>query len=231
MPPSPYDRDPQPLQTIIAEPDRPILLAHAQVITNDATLGDWSDADVLLGKNLIVGVGPGLESAAGDDGMIVVDCRGCLVLASGGGRVSPGEPANLLVIRLEDSALASDTPQRDRPSHTDIRLEQGRPVLWGGAPVDGPTAPSLDGVKLVEIDASHPRVGLWVDETDFLHQRLLPDGRYDETRGGRPHAYQGQIWIDGDRIDYLDDLGFWAFGTFVGDRLEHAGYILHKRED
>ncbi|WP_245900986.1 Atu4866 domain-containing protein [Prauserella shujinwangii] len=32
--------------------------------------------------------------------------------------------------------------------------------------------------------------------------------RYDGTPGGRPHACQGRFWIDGDRIDYLDDLGF-----------------------
>lgn len=38
----------------------------------------------------------------------------------------------------------------------------------------------------------------------------LIGGRYDETRGGRPHACQGQFWIDGDGIGHLghlDDLG------------------------
>jgi hypothetical protein len=55
---------------------------------------------------------------------------------------------------------------------------------------------------------------------------LTADGRYDETRGGRPHAYEGRYWIDGDRIDYLDDLGFWAFGEFRGEELHHAGYAM-----
>ncbi|GAA1879620.1 hypothetical protein GCM10009753_03600 [Streptantibioticus ferralitis] len=40
----------------------------------------------------------------------------------------------------------------------------------------------------------------------------------------RPSAYQGRSWIDGTRIDYLDDLGFWAFGEFDGEVLHHAGY-------
>ncbi|MFZ4245584.1 Atu4866 domain-containing protein [Streptomyces griseoincarnatus] len=48
--------------------------------------------------------------------------------------------------------------------------------------------------------------------TGFLHQELTADGRYDETRGGRTHAYQGRFWIDGDRVDYLDDLVFRAYG-------------------
>lgn len=42
---------------------------------------------------------------------------------------------------------------------------------------------------------------MYVDETGFLHQELTADGRYDETRGGRPHAYQGRFWINGDRIE------------------------------
>jgi hypothetical protein len=69
-------------------------------------------------------------------------------------------------------------------------------------------------------------MGVWIGEHDFLHQELTPDGRYDETRGGRPHAYEGRYWIDGDRIDYLDDLGFWAFGEFRGEELHHAGYAM-----
>ncbi|MGA5444736.1 Atu4866 domain-containing protein [Streptomyces griseoincarnatus] len=49
--------------------------------------------------------------------------------------------------------------------------------------------------------------------TGFLHQELTADGRYDETRGGRTHAHQGRFWIDGDRVDYLDDLGFRRTGV------------------
>ncbi|MEU6716361.1 Atu4866 domain-containing protein [Nonomuraea sp. NPDC046802] len=38
---------------------------------------------------------------------------------------------------------------------------------------------------------------MWVDTEDFLHQELTSDGRYDETRGGRPHALQGRYRVDG----------------------------------
>ncbi|XMA39898.1 Atu4866 domain-containing protein [Streptomyces albogriseolus] len=94
---------------------------------------------------------------------------------------------------------------------------RGRPGP-GHRPRTGvPAAPDLTG---------SPRVGVWIDVKDFLHQELGADGRYDETRGGRPHAYQGRFWIDGDRIDYLDDLGFWAYGEFKGDELHHAGYVM-----
>ncbi|WP_241563216.1 Atu4866 domain-containing protein [Streptomyces sp. E1N211] len=64
--------------------------------------------------------------------------------------------------------------------------------------------------------------------TSFLHQELTADGRYDETRGGRTHAYQGRFWIDGDRVDYLDDLGFRAYGGFTGDELQHAGHVMKR---
>ncbi|WP_411760629.1 Atu4866 domain-containing protein [Streptomyces tunisiensis] len=57
-----------------------------------------------------------------------------------------------------------------------------------------------------------------VTRTGFLHQELTADGRYDETRGGRTHAYQGRFWVDGDRVDDLDDLVFRAYGGFQGRR-------------
>ncbi|MEV0302240.1 Atu4866 domain-containing protein [Streptomyces prasinus] len=30
----------------------------------------------------------------------------------------------------------------------------------------------------------------------------------------------------GDRVDYLDDLGFRAVGYFRGDELHHVGYVM-----
>ncbi|WP_394326748.1 Atu4866 domain-containing protein, partial [Thermobifida halotolerans] len=36
-------------------------------------------------------------------------------------------------------------------------------------------------------------------------------------------------WISGSRIDYLDDLGFWAFGEFRDGVLHHAGYRFTRR--
>lgn len=227
-----YAREGGSLAAVRSEPERPVLLAHGQVLTRDATIGDWADADVLLGGGLVVGVGPGLESAADDDGMIVVDCRGCVVVPSGSdgaARLAPGEPATSAVYRLADPETAPAEPMADRPSHLDILLIDGKLVFWGGVPVEGVTlsepAPRL---KLVDVADDAPQLGLWSDERGFLRQRLLPGGCYDEARGERESAYRGRYWIDGDRIDYLDDNGFWAFGFFVENRLEHAGYVLRR---
>lgn len=76
--------------------------------------------------------------------------------------------------------------------------------------------------------STSPHLGMWIDSTGFLHQELTADGRYDETRDGRRHAYRGSFQIDGDRIVYRDDLGFWAYGRFAGGVLHHAGYTLTR---
>lgn len=44
----------------------------------------------------------------------------------------------------------------------------------------------------------------------------------DEVHGGWPSTCQGRYWITGNGIDYLDDLGFWAFGEFRDGCLPHA---------
>jgi len=227
-----YARDPAPLDLLRADPGRPILLAHGQVLTRDATLGDWADADVLVGGTVIVGVGPGLVSAAEDDGMVVIDCRGCVVMPSGTDsrpRLTPGEPATIAVYRLSDPDCASLKPAVDRPGHLDLLLIDGTLAMWGGVAIPGMTMPEQGvSLRLVEVANDAPQLGLWSDERGFLRQRLLPNGRYVEARGEREDAYRGRFWIDGDRIDYLDDEGFWAFGIFVNDQLHHAGYILEK---
>ncbi|WP_399185282.1 Atu4866 domain-containing protein [Streptomyces sp. TLI_185] len=108
-----------------------------------------------------------------------------------------------------------------------IRLvAAGRPVLWAGTDVPGRATSPKAGIPAAPQVTGSPWVGVWIDRNDFLHQQLTADGRYDETRGGRPHAYQGRFWIDGDRIDYLDDLGFWAYGEFQGDEQHHEGYVM-----
>lgn len=216
-----YTRDNGPLDAIHDEPDRPILLANGCVLTRDATLGDWADADVLIGGGVIAGIGPGLVNAAEDDGMIVVDCSGCVVMPSDAGRLTSAEAGDIAVCRIIDPDDSSSEPTSDRPSHIDIVFAAGRPVTWAGAALDG-EQPSSSRLSLIEVAPDDPRIGLWSDERGWLRQRLLPNGRYDEARGERESAYQGRYWIDGDRIDYLDDLGFWAFGTFSGDRLDHA---------
>ena len=76
---------------------------------------------------------------------------------------------------------------------------------------------------------AHSYAGLWVTDDGRIRHQLLPNGRYDEARGTRESAYQGQYWIEGNRIEYLDDTGFTADGEFRDDVLYHAGMVLRRR--
>lgn len=76
---------------------------------------------------------------------------------------------------------------------------------------------------------THPYVGMWVTDDGRIRHALLPNGRYDEARGNRESAYQGQYWIRGNRIDYLDDTGFRADGEFRDGVLYHAGMVLRRK--
>ncbi|MFI5844514.1 Atu4866 domain-containing protein [Catenuloplanes sp. NPDC051500] len=216
------------LTTIAASSHRPLLFAHATIRTLDPIIGELPDADLLVGGAVVVGVGPGLHTAAEDDDMIVVDCTGLTIVpavldgvAAAGLRphpatLAPGAPATFLVVT--DDAVD--------PGRTAAIIVDGRITAINGrrlVPAPDEVASTLPDPK------DSPYLGMWIDETGFLHQELTADGRYDETRGGRPHAYQGSFWIDGTRITYRDDLGFWAFGDFTGDTLHHAGYTLHRR--
>lgn len=61
----------------------------------------------------------------------------------------------------------------------------------------------------------HTYTGLWITEDGFIRHELLPNGRYDEARGTKPHAYQGDYDIRENRIYYQDDTGFTADGTLL----------------
>ncbi|WP_092381519.1 Atu4866 domain-containing protein [Micromonospora phaseoli] len=74
----------------------------------------------------------------------------------------------------------------------------------------------------------HPYVGMWVTADGHIRQELLADGRYDEARGERESAYTGSYQVDGTRIEYVDDTGFSADGTFDGDVLHHGGYVFYR---
>jgi hypothetical protein len=75
----------------------------------------------------------------------------------------------------------------------------------------------------------HPYVGMWVTPDGRIRHELLPNGRYDEARGTRQSAYQGRYAVRGNHIDYWDDTGFTADGTFVSENeLHHAGMILRR---
>lgn len=226
------------------EENRPVLFTNARILSLDPLIGTIA-GDVLLGGAVIVGVGPGIVTAAADDNAIVVDATGTtivpavldmLALLDARARrtdniatVTPGNAADLLIVPDEhahDVAAALATLLA-RPEHVRALVVAGMPVRWGGADVSTGNAAATVGIPAAQDMTDMPHVGVWVDRTDFLHQELTADGRYDETRGGRPHAYQGRYWVDGDRVDYLDDLGFWAFGELRGDELHHAGYVMH----
>ncbi|WP_247197678.1 Atu4866 domain-containing protein [Streptomyces sp. GESEQ-35] len=228
-------RDDAVLRELRNPQGRPLLLTGGTVITGNPLMGDWQEADVLIGGSLIVGVGPGLLTAAGDDNMIVIDCAGTLVLPATAdftepaksGTLTPGEAADIAVLRLADAPGTPAGAVPARGTHLDILVTEGQVRLWNGSPLDKAATAATDEAPVY--DQTHPYVGMWADENDFVRQELLPDGRYDEARGDRPSAYQGRYWINGTRIDYLDDLGFWAFGEFQDDHLHHAGYRFTRR--
>ncbi|MGI5373614.1 Atu4866 domain-containing protein [Streptomyces sp. CA-251387] len=237
--------NPKALDEIVSnDGGRPVLFTNARIVTMDPLIGTMTGADLLFVGSLLVGVGPGIITAAGDDNAIVVDCTGTTIVpavvdtvALVGGRGHRSEyvktltPRNTTDFLVVSDELAADVPSAvatlmTRPEQVRALVAAGRPVLWAGTDVPGrATAPEAGTPAAPDLTGS-PRVGVWIDRNDFLHQELTVDGRYDEARGGRPHAYQGRFWIDGDRIDYLDDLGFWAYEEFQGDELHHAGYVM-----
>lgn len=77
---------------------------------------------------------------------------------------------------------------------------------------------------------AQPYVGMWVTADGHVRHNLLPNGRYDEARGTRESAYRGRYQIRGNHIDYWDDTGFTADGTFVDGVLHHGGMILYRRK-
>lgn len=226
---------------------QPLLFVGARVHLFDSFVDVMEDADILLGEGFIVGTGPGIVTAAGDDNALVIDCRGMVIVpmvldaraalglnadrSSDIGTLWPGNTGTFAVV---DAQLASDSAGAvatvlTRPGSVAAVVIDGKVVLWNGERTANAPAP-LDKSLVGEVSPSaSPYVGMWIDESDFLYQELTAAGRYDETRGGRPHAFQGSFWIDGDRIDYLDDLGFWAFGEFVDGVLHHGPYVLNRR--
>ena len=224
-------RDEASLSQVRDPGGRPLLLTGGTVITHDPLIGDWERADVLIGADLVVGVGPGLLTAAGDDGMIVLDCEGTLVLPAfldltghgASGTLAPGSRADVAVIRIADAPGTPRGAVAARGGHLDLLITAGRVRRWDGRDVEG-AVPAPAAAQEPAHDPDHPCTGLWVEESGFIRQELLPGGRYDEARGDRASAYAGRYWISGSRIDYLDDLGFWAFGEFRDGVLHHAGY-------
>lgn len=72
-------------------------------------------------------------------------------------------------------------------------------------------------------------LGLWCTADGHVRQELRADGRYVEARGDREAAYTGRYEITGDQIEYWDDSGFSADGTFVEGVLHHGGMVMRRR--
>lgn len=94
---------------------------------------------------------------------------------------------------------------------------------------EGSTRMTISQAAATEPPQSHPYVGMWVTADDHVRHQLLPNGRYDEARGNRESAYRGRYKVTGSYIEYWDDTGFTADGTFVdADTLHHGGMILRR---
>ncbi|MDR7274138.1 Atu4866 domain-containing protein [Catenuloplanes atrovinosus] len=162
--------------------------------------------DLRVEGGRIVEAGPGL----GRDGAEVVECAGRMVVPLFGGPVRVGGAATFAVVEASEGA-------------------QEMVVWWPSRGVvlvvDGEVVSTVDAVPG---GSASPYLGMWVDRTGYIRQELTADGRYDETRAGRRHAYQGAFRIDGDRIVYRDDQGFWAYGRFADGVLHHAGYTFDR---
>jgi len=96
-------------------------------------------------------------------------------------------------------------------------IVDGEMIAWEGRPA-------------TDTISTNPNMwtGTWVDRPHALAQHLLPEGRYTETRNGRADAYTGLYWTRTNRIVYLDDSGFWAFGLQHHNTLYHAHFTMRR---
>lgn len=129
----------------------------------------------------------------------------------------PGRPAIFAVVRGE---VSEDRVQRMLVVHPPdlvavvvagaVEVRDGEALRPPGAATEAPVA----------------WTGTWTDDRRDMKQHLLPGGRYSETRQRRTGAWTGRYWVREDRITYLDDTGFWAFGQLLAGVLHHAGFVL-----
>ncbi|MEV7394243.1 hypothetical protein [Streptomyces sp. NPDC091215] len=73
--------NPEALDEIVSnDGGRPVLFTNARIVTMDPLIGTMTGADLLFVGPLLVGVGPGTITAAGDDNVIVVDCTSMTIV-------------------------------------------------------------------------------------------------------------------------------------------------------
>lgn len=212
---------------------RPVVLTHATVRTLDPATGDLDDADVVVAGATVGRVGRGV--AATVEGAVVVDCTGATLVPAAGagagggperlGALTPGSPATFAVL---PSSAAGTGPLETLvwyPDRAVAVVVDGVVTRWHGRP----TAAHPAGAAPRTVEGPH--LGAWVDAATGVEQLLTADGRYDETRGGRPHTYVGAYWVAGEHVVYRDDLGFWAYGRFRDGVLHHVDFRFRRRRD
>lgn len=135
----------------------------------------------------------------------------------------PGNPATFALVRRPVSESQARRMLVVDPADLAAVYVSGHLEARDGQP----TRPA--GADLADPAARETWVGTWEDPGRGLQQHLGADGRYAETRGGRANAYTGRFWVRDDRITYLDDSGFWAFGELLDGTLHHAGFVMNRR--
>lgn len=207
--------------------DGPFALTGATVMRTPSTPA----RDVLYVSAGVLAAGPP------DDDTEVVDARGAYAVPlmvdsavaqrpasqRGSCDLVPGNPATFALVRRAVGESQIRRMLVVHPADLAAVYVSGHLEAHDGRP----TRPA--GVDLADPAVGETWVGTWVDPGRGLEQHLTADGRYSETRNGRADAYTGRYWVRDDRITYLDDSGFWAFGELVDGTLHHAGFVMTRR--
>jgi hypothetical protein len=217
--------------------ERGLLVEGAMVPVTDErgnTPSRWERCDVLVVGERIASVAPSMPDEPGAevlraDGAFVVPLQVESALRQGGAgraagaRVAAGNPATFAVVRRSVTAHEIRHMLVVSPRDLGAVLVDGHLEAREGSPT------RAAGADIEDVAVAALWVGTWSDPVRALDQHLLPSGRYTETRSGRADAYTGRYWVRGDRITYLDDSGFWAFGELLDGVLHHAGFVMTRR--
>lgn len=214
------------------EHDTELLVRDARILSLDPAYDGRVSSIRVVGERIaavadagLAAGSPALEIPAA--GATLVPLLDATVLSEHPGRdgspvPTPGSQASFVVVAGGVTRSAALHQLVVAPEHLVLAVVDGQIVARDGEPIVDSRA-HADAVGALD-----PRWGTWVDRTDYLHQHLHSIGRYDETRAGRRNAYMGAFWLYRNRIVYLDDSGFWAFGRFVDEELHHAGFVMER---